>query len=65
MVKFLFYIRVIPAVAGFIGTLWLLWPLDGVLWLAAAMALNGFLFGATVGLLLAFLLDSLGCLGPD
>ena len=60
MVKFLFYIRVIPAVVGFIGTLWLLWPLDGVLWFAAGMALNGFVFGAAVGLVLAFLLDGLG-----
>lgn len=58
MVKLLFYIRVISAVGAFIGTLWLLWGLDGALWIAAAMGLNGFLFGAFVGLLLCILYDS-------
>lgn len=60
MATFLRYMLVIPAVAAFIGTLWLLWPLDGVLWIAAAMGLNGFVFGAFVGIALGHLFDAFG-----
>ena len=45
MAKLLFYIRIFPVttilvVASFIGTLWLLWPLDVALWLAAVVGLS-------------------------
>ena len=47
MAKFLLYIRIIPVtltltVAAFIGTLWMLWPVPGVLWFAAIAGLAVF-----------------------
>lgn len=54
MAKLLFYIRTFPVttimvVATFIGTLWILWPLDFAFLIAAAMGLNMFIFCGLVG----------------
>ena len=63
MAKLLFYIRIFPVttilvVASFIGTLWILWPIDGALWIAAGMGLNVFIFCGLVGAALVPLFDS-------
>lgn len=62
MAKLLFYIRTFPVtfilvVAAFTGTLWLLWPLPGALWVAATMGLSMFIFCGLVGTVLVPLFD--------
>ena len=64
MAKLLLYIRVFPvsfilAVAAFIGTIWMLWPLAGTLWLAAIAGLTVIIPCALVegALILFFLPD--------
>ena len=62
MAKLLFYIRTFPitfilVVASFSGTLWLLWPLDVALWLAAIAGLSMFIFCGLIGSVLVLLFD--------
>ena len=64
MAKLLFYIRTFPVtfilvVAAFTGTLWLLWPLPGALWLAAIMGLSMFIFCLFVGMAVGILFEAI------
>ena len=64
MAKLLFYIRTFPVtfilvVAAFTGTLWLLWPLPGALWLAAIMGLSMFIFCLFVGMAVGLLFEAI------